>query len=423
MQLSDALHPAVLDLSTLSFVAVCIAVLLGLVLLISWAQDRSMHALAWWGAAYLIGGSSIALWSAPTPLMSVPPEISGTLTFLACGMIWNGVRIFHGRRIRTRVAFAGAAFWLICSLLPGFNEAGRVVVSGIIVASYTFFIARELWRERRKSLFSRTAAIVVPILHGAIFLVPVVMKVSLSAESSALWMQVFVLETVIYSVGTAFIVLLLVKDKYVQVHRTAASTDVLTGLLNRRAFLENAKTLCERRRSRGEPVAVLLFDLDHFKKINDTFGHATGDEMLRVFAATTRATMRGNDIVGRLGGEEFAAIVPADCEITEKIAERVRQGFQAAGKALGELQINATVSIGAVCAACAQADVEPMLMRADEALYAAKNSGRNQLKFSELQAADVLPAHPRPMRLTRRQRLHPREVFEFLRRLAHRASG
>ena len=154
-----------LDIPTLAFVAVCIAALLGLLLLFAWVQQRNVRALAWWGSAYLIGASSIALWAAPTPLYEMPREFPQAMTFLACGMMWNGVRLFHGRPLFPIAAFAGAFLWvMLCqlpSMPPGSNE--RIALGAVVVATYTFFIAYELRRERRKSLYSRTAAIVVPL--------------------------------------------------------------------------------------------------------------------------------------------------------------------------------------------------------------------------------------------------------------------
>ena len=90
----------------------------------------------------------------------------------------------------------------------------------------------------------------------------------------------------------------------------------------------------------------MMFDLDHFKSINDRFGHAVGDEVLRVFAAVARKSMRATDIIGRLGGEEFAAIVPEPMEGAKIIAERLRAAFEAAGVTVGAHAIGATVSIG-----------------------------------------------------------------------------
>ena len=170
-----------LDVPTLAFVAVCVAALLGLLLIVAWVQQRNVRALAWWGSAYLIGASSIALWGAPAPLFRLPPELPQALTFLACGMIWNGVRLFHGRRLLPVAAFAGAIMWLVLCQLPilPHGSHARIAFGAVVVATYTFFIAFELRRERRKSLSSRTAAIVVPGVHAAIFLMPLGMQVLL----------------------------------------------------------------------------------------------------------------------------------------------------------------------------------------------------------------------------------------------------
>jgi diguanylate cyclase (GGDEF)-like protein len=374
-------HLPPLDVPTLAFVAVCIAALLGILLLVAWVQQRNVRALAWWGSAYLIGASSIALWGAPAPLFRLPPELPQALTFLACGMVWNGVRLFHGRRLLPEAAFAGTILWLVLCQLPILppDSHARIALGVMVVATYTFFIAFELRRERRKSLYSRTAAIAVPGVHAAMFLMPLAMQVFLPEYYAAGWLTVFTLETMLYAIGTAFLVLLMVKDNDVDLYRNAAKTDHLTGLLNRRAFLETALDLSARRGARGEPVTMMMLDLDHFKSINDSFGHAMGDEVLRTFAEVARSSMRANDIIGRLGGEEFAVIVAEPMELATRIAERLRAAFEEAGVTVGGHAIGATVSIGAASSFEPLADLSPLLARADAALYRAKHDGRNRV--------------------------------------------
>ncbi len=373
-----------LDGPTLAFVMVCIVALLGLFLVLAWLQQRDVRALAWWGAAYLLGASALAVWGAPQPWFPLPNELPFAMIYVACGMIWNGVRLFRGRPLRPLAGCAGAAVWLVLCQVPLFAEGSiaRVALGVFVVATYTFFIARELSRERRKTLRSRTASVVVPGLHAAIFLMPLAMRAFMPASIAVNWITVFALETVLYAVGTAFIVLLMVKDYHVDIYRHAASVDYLTGLLNRRAFLEHALKLCAQAGGK-KPVTMLMFDLDHFKSINDRFGHAVGDDVLRVFAQVVRKSTRVTDIIGRLGGEEFGAIVAESTDIAAMIAERIRTGLEIAGKEVSGHPIGATVSIGAATSHELVTNIDALIARADVALYRAKGDGRNRLHATE----------------------------------------
>src|SRR5690348_14608874 len=384
MLLAGGLQPSSLDLPTLSVVAVCIAGLLGVFLIFDWMQQRNVRALAWWGSAYLIGASAMALANMPSPIIKLPPQVPGALTFLACGMVWNGVRLFQGRRVLPLATFIGAAVWLGIGQIPGALENGNgPIIGALIVPVYTFFIAMELWRERRRTHYSRAAAIVVPCLHAGIFLVPLAMHELLPEGHNGAWLTVFTLETIIYAVGTAFIVMLMVKDHHVHVYRTAACTDHLTGLFNRRALMEHAAALCTRQAKRKEPVAALMFDLDHFKSINDRFGHAAGDRVLQLFGQVVRSSTRADDLIGRFGGEEFVAIVPGGPESASKIAERVRSAFEIAGAAVDQHAIGATVSIGTAVSYEPVLSLDALIARADAALYRAKHEGRNRVHASE----------------------------------------
>src|SRR5205823_8240030 len=132
-------------------------------------------------------------------------------------------RIFHGRRVLWGAMFAGAIAWLAACLFPEFvqSAAARIMLSSIVVSGYTFLTAAELWRERRKTLLRRWPAIFVPILHGAVFLFPIPLAGVLPAERGVVslasgWIAVFALETMLYVVGTAFIVLVLTKERSVR---------------------------------------------------------------------------------------------------------------------------------------------------------------------------------------------------------------
>lgn len=162
-------------------------------------------------------------------------------------------------------------------------------------------------------------------------------------------------------------------------HRLASNTDALTGVLNRRALFDHVG-----QSSPGPDSAVLMFDLDHFKQINDRLGHAEGDRVLQLFANVLRRELGPEDVISRLGGEEFCAIVfNVDQDLAIAVAERVRSMFANLMLVVGNDRIRATVSIGLVMAGESE-DFPTLLNRADEALYQAKHSGRNQVKLATL---------------------------------------
>jgi len=160
-----------------------------------------------------------------------------------------------------------------------------------------------------------------------------------------------------------------------------ATTDALTGLWNRRCFLEKAEGERERAGRYGRPLSAVMIDIDLFKRVNDTHGHAAGDIVLRRFTEIVGAKLRRTDVFGRLGGEEFAALLPeSDAAGASVVAEILRREIAATPVDLGgETTLRITASFG-VAAATGQADtVANLLQRADEALYRAKRGGRNQV--------------------------------------------
>jgi diguanylate cyclase (GGDEF)-like protein len=387
----------IFDQATLLSVAMSITGLLGVFLLLLWLQDPATRALAWWGGAYVVGSSAVSLWGAQDVSPLITPEMPNAVLFMACGAIWSGARQFHGRSVLPGGMVAGAVLWFLAMQQPAFShsEHQRIVLSSLVVALYAFLTAFELRRERRKHLADLWLSIVIPILHASIFLVPVLLIALLPASVSPdRLFSLFAAETVIYVVGTAFVVVVLAKEHTVLIHKTAAMTDLLTGLFNRRAFLEAANRMIGQRARKAQPVSVLAFDLDKFKSINDRFGHAVGDDALKLFAATASANVRATDVIGRLGGEEFAAIIPGGTAEAALVAERLRAAFQAAGVAISGHAIGATVSIG-VATAIPPVSVDVLLARADALLYRAKNNGRNRVETDD--GVDILSAVPAPI--------------------------
>ena len=160
-----------------------------------------------------------------------------------------------------------------------------------------------------------------------------------------------------------------------------ARTDVLTGLANRRAFDEAAQLEVQRAQRYGTPLALVLTDLDHFKSINDSYGHHSGDEVLRKFARILTTSVRNVDVVGRWGGEEFVILMP-DTGLVEAVqaAERMRQAIAATPIRLGDVECNCAASFGVAAFQRGTPDLDALLSRADTALYRAKETGRNRVE-------------------------------------------
>lgn len=178
---------------------------------------------------------------------------------------------------------------------------------------------------------------------------------------------------------------------------TLATTDELTGLVNRRDAMERLNGYWASAKRYGDPLSCIILDIDHFKKFNDTYGHAVGDSVLRETAHTLQASVRRGEIVCRVGGEEFLVICPkATVEAARKAAERFRRTVAARVIADGENELFITISLGLAGACDGITSPDQLLKAADDALYAAKAAGRNCVRAAhdstEAPAASAIPS-------------------------------
>ncbi|MGH3248312.1 MAG: GGDEF domain-containing protein, partial [Trebonia sp.] len=178
--------------------------------------------------------------------------------------------------------------------------------------------------------------------------------------------------------------------------KAQARTDAKTGVLNAGAWQGEASLAVDRARRRGEPLAVLLADVDNFKRVNDTHGHLTGDAVLRTLAAEMRQQVRESDLVGRFGGEEFAIVLRGTTAAEAYlVAERIRRGAGVVRVLTEDMIVGATVSIGVAVLGSHGDDLGELLEAADKALYRAKRTGRDRVCLSdpadERQAPGVQP--------------------------------
>ena len=350
-------------------------------------------ARAWWGFAHLIRAASIVLFGMyGTAPELITIDLANALLFTSYAVTWTGARVFDGRPAEPVYLVTGAVLWLLVCRLPVLADAvdTRSLIASGIITTYTWLTAYEFWRGRSEPLVSRWPAIFMLFAHGALFLLRTPLAAMLPWSPGnhmfgSVWLTVLSFEALLFTISIAFILLAMAKERTELRHRTAAMVDPLTGIANRRSFLQDAAQLAKRYSANPRPTAVLLIDLDHFKSINDRFGHALGDRALEIFADAARQSMRSSDLLGRLGGEEFAAVLSdTSRDKAVAVAERIRESFAKVAQDVDGRPVCATVSIGLVHCQEAALDVPELLAQADHALYFAKEHGRNRVEIATL---------------------------------------
>ena len=380
-----------LEVNTLFLLTIDVEAILGLLLLLVWVQNSRVIAVAWWASAHLMRALSVTLYgfygSVPD-LISI--DLANVLLFSAFGVTWNGARVFNGNKALPGSLIAGAALWLLASQWPGFEMSTemRGQLSAMIIATYAWLTAYEFWRGRSEPLVSRWPAISLFFTHGALFLLRTPLTALVRGKEadsvlSSAWLSVLSLEAFLMTIATAFILLAMSKERTELRHKTAAMIDPLTGLLNRRAFVQDAEALLQQQVARDRPIGVLLVDLDSFKSINDRFGHPVGDKVLQVFAKTARGGLRQTDLVGRLGGEEFIVILAdAGHDNAFLVADRLRNAFAVNAAVVDGQALHATMSIGVLVIVDPRQSLAELMKLADQALYLAKARGRNRVEVA-----------------------------------------
>jgi diguanylate cyclase (GGDEF)-like protein len=172
--------------------------------------------------------------------------------------------------------------------------------------------------------------------------------------------------------------------------KTLAELDSLTGLYNRRHFELTARAEWDRFQRYLRPLSLLIIDVDRFKQVNDRFGHDAGDAILKIIADTCVSAKRKSDLVARIGGEEFAMLMPETDEASARIvAERLLEKVRNCSPAIGDERLSLTVSIGISAATLSMSGFETLVKRADGALYEAKRSGRNRIASATGKVGDI----------------------------------
>jgi diguanylate cyclase (GGDEF)-like protein len=382
-----------LDVIPLLTVTIYVEAILGLLLLFAWVQNTAIHGVAWWGVAHLIRAVSVMLfgmYGSASDLIAI--DLANALLLTSFAVTWNGARVFDGRPAAPVYMVTGAVLWLLVCRLPVLADAieVRLLVSTGIVATYSWLTAYEFWRGRSEVLVSRWAAIFVLFAQGSLVLLrtPLIALLPPSISShvyGSAWLTAHSFEALLFTIAIAFLLLAMAKERNELRYRTAAMLDPLTGVANRASFMQDAAQLAKRHCAKPRPMAVLAIDLDHFKSINDRFGHAFGDRVLKLLGDAARQSVCSTDLLGRLGGDEFAVVLSdTSRDKAMAVADRIRTNFAQAAFKIDNRPIGATMSVGLALCQDGAFDVQELLAQADLALYRAKDNGRNRIETASL---------------------------------------
>ena len=327
------------------------------------------HFLAW------VEPAGAVAWSAASAtavlVLGVMTEVSAYISFFGCRR-WR--RLLYPACALALLAYGGAC---LAGVEPRIVNAMISVLFALLTAS-------------RASLLLRApgASVLQRIVGGndLVFFAAMSLHAWVGLTGDISWLPAQTVLTLTYltayllMIVNSFGFLLLCKEKDDAKLAQLATIDSLTGLVNRRAFFEQTERARLVALRQKQSVAMMMLDIDYFKRLNDRYGHAAGDEALRAFARIAQATLREQDILGRLGGEEFALLLPAtDVVGAMQAAERLRAAVESAPLGIDGQVVVLTVSIGVVMVDAAE-QINAALARADHALYTAKSAGRNRVE-------------------------------------------
>jgi diguanylate cyclase (GGDEF)-like protein len=339
-------------------------------------------------AGYAVLGIGCAVATFRVDLLGAAgPAVSNLVILGGYLLVLHAVAMFSGRRYLA----SSIGLWLLMGLtwaVAGvrWQVAIWLYVSAIPIALASAMTSFELMRgDGLPAVQSRRVAVVVTAIHALFYaarafvlpwLVPMFGPRVLAVSS-----EITMYEGVLYSVILPMTLLRLTREEIHGELLQESRTDYLTRLGNRKLFFEEGERVLGDCAIHRRPVSLLAFDLDHFKRINDRYGHKTGDEVLRSFAETVRVVMGADAILARIGGEEFAALLPGyESHRAKKVGESVARRFATMSHGADGDRIRATVSIGLAELGRETAALTDLLSAADLALYRAKSLGGNRLE-------------------------------------------
>jgi diguanylate cyclase (GGDEF)-like protein len=374
----------VLDITTLRVALGVVALTLLLLFYASFRRTRSSYN-GWWCIAllcFLAGNLAFLLNGTPHQVWANP---SGNVLLVAGALsVWTGARSLRMLPPPKWQFATACGVTALASVLesPGYNTwSGGLVYLGFMTLGIAL-ASRDLWRlDSSYSHVHKSMALAAGFLAAYYFCrLAVYLVEGPTGPTFRMYFgpSIASLVTLVLLVAVSFSMTALSNDQLINRLSERAARDNLTGLLNRGTFMDLATQELERLHASSSVASLILADLDHFKAINDEYGHAAGDAALQAFAAACNESVRSTDLVGRYGGEEFILLLPgASQERAESIAADINRAL-AASKDLEDIHIP-TVSYGVTSTGFDAVDLTAMIAAADAALYEAKSLGRNRV--------------------------------------------
>jgi diguanylate cyclase (GGDEF)-like protein len=359
---------------------------MALAFLVTGRARKSEHFwMSWFVANVLMGLAILAFMFEhvlPHLFAAIVPNV---LLVMGLSWRWRAAREFSGRPV-SRLALWGPSllFIVICAWPWALGSYGVVyTVVNMVLTGLALAAGFEFWRGRADGLPSRYGMVVAYGVIAASFSIRVFQGLLYGGEMlhlpDDLLLKIHLAFALLHIASTGAFALSLAYERDAVRLRRIAMHDSLTGLLNRSAFEARVREFLAS--GRRHDFAIVLFDLDHFKRINDTYGHAVGDEALRACARVFMESLRSSSIVARWGGEEFAAILTnTSAADAFAVAERVRRRIRATVIRSGSHEVRVTVSAGVCHSSSGLENFDELLKNADAGLYTAKHNGRDRVQ-------------------------------------------
>lgn len=376
-----------IDLNTLMLCSMLVTATCGVLFLLEAWRRREIASSLWWGIGFACSTVSLLFYIASSaPQLDWLGPVGNGFVVATMSFIWVGARSFNGRSAAIVPALAGPCLVIILPLLMSRPlEAWSGAVPFFFVFSlFSLMAGFEFWRGGANRYQNAMILAVTSSFNGLYY----------AGRGTVLWLtspdhpffiayfgsKVATIEVMLLILISSFTLVALGREQTEMALRRAATHDVLTDVLNRREFISRAEQLLQRLALTRAPVTVLVMDLDFFKKINDTYGHPVGDQVLVMFAAMAKSTIRGSDLLCRHGGEEFVIFLPGVGQRRAiDIAESIRARCAEIAIVTERGTLRPTISIGVASAPFSQRDLPSLIAEADEALYLAKSEGRNRV--------------------------------------------